>query len=216
MEFYNEIVVTVLLLLLAVLTIGLIQYKILDKASKIILTYVFITFITELGAYICTYYYNYNVIIYNAYSIVQFSLLISYFFSSGNIKSNNKKRLIIIISGLFFYIINALLFQSLSNAVNSNFLAFESILITALSLNNLYKILDDESQTKAITTHFLFNSILLTFWSFTMFYWILGLTMYKVLSTASTWLSVMIVFINILTYTGFGLVFLFYKKLQPR
>lgn len=194
----------------------LVLYKILDKASLILGIYLLATFITELLAAISIVVYKHNIVIYNIYSIVQYVLLCMYFTQIIDRLNKRQHRITIITIGIITYVINIILFQDARDTPSTNFLAFESITIVSMSLYYFYENLNIDNNSNNLNSHFWFNSILLIFWSFTLFYWLVGLTIYKSLGDKSILLNYMMWSINILTYTGFGLVFLFYKKLQPR
>lgn len=195
------------------IAVGLIQLKLLDKASKFFLLYLFITSTFEVAASITAIYYHNNLFILNLFSIVQFILSCIYF--GLNIRSLNKTKLIILlITGIIIWTITSLIYIKQSS-LNTPFLVFESLIIVILCLYYFYNLLNADDY-KFYTPHYFITSLLLIFWSFTFMYWLFGLTIRTNMAENGLMLSNMIWVINILTYTGFGLVFLFYKKLQPR
>lgn len=210
MEAYYIAIALILSALLLAITGCLIYFKILDKASKIIAVYLVAAFITELLAFIGLLNNQYNISVYNSFSIIQYILLISYF---GTLHNKYAYRILLLI-GVSFYIINHFFFQDFSSQPNSNFLAFESVTVVFLVLIYFYRQLSQKNSSYLLTHHFWFNAILLTFWSFTLIIWVIGYTLHSPSLQLTRLLNYMMWAINIITYTGFGLVFLFYKKLQ--
>jgi hypothetical protein len=190
--------------------------NILDKASKIIGLYLLLTLITELLAFMGIILYRYNIPIYNTYSIVQFYLLTIYFSQTTILLRKKATRNSILLLGTFIYIQDSIVSRDFMLDPNSGFLAFESISFVCFSLIYFYDVLNEKSESHILSQHFWFTGILLTFWSFTLLSWLVGLTIYQSLKDNSIILNYMMWAINIITYTGFGLVFLFYRKLLPR
>lgn len=212
----HYIAIGIILLTLFFSTIRcLVIHNVLDKASKFIALYLLVTFLTETSAIIGTIYFRYNIAIYNSYSLIQFILLSYYFFTINKnlIPSNYQKAITVI--GVIFYIANHLLLQDFVHEPNSNFLAFESVVMVGFILLSYYNQLNEKSAKSTLTIHFWICAILLTFWSFTLIIWLIGYSITELSIKIHLLLNYLMYTINIITYTGFGLVFLFYKKLQP-
>lgn len=188
----------------------------LDKASKIIGLYLLLTLIAELLAFLGIILYRYNILIYNTYSIVQFYLLTIYFSQTTVLLKKKAFRSSILLLGTLIYIEDSIVYRDFMLEPNSGFLAFESISFVCFSLMYFYDTLNERSESHSLSQHFWFTGILLTFWSFTLLSWLVGLSIYQSLKDNSIILNYMMWAINIITYTGFGLVFLFYRKLQSR
>lgn len=193
----------------------LVLFNILDKASKLIFGLLLATFVTEALAFIGVVFFKYNIVIYNIFSAVQFVLLTLYYYEVSSVLKKGRRIFYFISIGLAVFIINIFL-QDFLTKPNTIFLAFESVYIVLLALIFFHDLLNNkQSISKTLSHHFWINAILLTFWSFTLFDWLVGLTIYESLGETAIMLNYLMWFINIITYTGFGLVFLFYKKLQP-
>lgn len=202
-----------LILCLAAVT-GLIRYKKLDKASKLIVWYIIVTFVMEGASMVAAIVYKNNLPIYHIYSPLQFLLLSVYFNQSP---SNNRIKLagwLIGIGGVLLSIANSLYLQPL-NELNTNFIVLESFLIIAMSLFAFYKLLASDFMYVHLSPRFWFSAIFLVFWSFTFFYWLVGVLIYKSMPDKAIWLNIMIWFINIVTYSAFAAVFLSYNKMKP-
>lgn len=214
MDTYYVLNIILQVVLLSIIIISLIRFKRLDKASKYLSFYLIVTFLFEGYAIIHILREGNNTIVYNTYSIIQLSLLFLYYKSLLN--HYFKIVLTIFLIGLAFFFTNAFVLQDHINELNTNFLALESVIIVFFSLLYFYStLLSDNNANKIITVHFCFNSILLTFWSFTLTYWLVSLTIFEKLGENAKILNYMIWSINVIAYLGFGLVFLFYKRLQP-
>ncbi len=115
-----------------------------------------------------------------------------------------------------FAIINGLIFQDFKEVYNNYFLFYESISVTLLCLMFFYDFLLKEETQSFFNPKFIYTSLLLVFWSFTFVYWILVIYLYDVVpQSENAWINTFIWAISLITYLGFGLVFLFYKRLQP-
>jgi hypothetical protein len=194
--------------------LSLIHIKNMNKASKYMVLYLIVTFLSELIANTFSITFKNNLVIYNIYSPIQLLILGVYFNEAiSSFKSRNAGFYIGGI-GLILYFINAILFQNPLKELNTNFIIFECFLIIAMSLCSFYELLAGEEINIHFNPKFWFSSLLLIFWSFTFFYWIIGITLYEYLAQDSFWLDMIIWTINILIYSGFAIVFLFYKKMR--
>lgn len=192
---------------------GLIQYKKLDKATKLLVWLLLVTFTTEALAVFSAYYFHNNNPVYNISSIIKFTITCLYFESIIPQFKTYKLGRKIALAGFTLSIFNTIFFQSLLE-VNSYFLAFESITIVGLCLYYFYDYLSQETFTKKLPIHFWFTSLLLTFWSFTFFYWLIAYALMFSDSATISWLSWILFSFNIIYYGGFTIIFLFYKKLS--
>lgn len=204
-----------LALLIGVSILSLVHFRHFDTPIKLISYYVIICTVVELIAHYCAIKYSNNLIVYNIFSPIQLTL-ISLFY--GYTLINIRKSTIIVISLANFLLaaINASFLQSPIHTLNTNFLLFESFIIISLSLYFLYHYLAASQRvSKALTPHFIVSCLLLVFWSFTFFHWLSRMAMPNVIDKHIEWLKYLLWAISLITYLGFGLVFLFYKRLQP-
>lgn len=208
-SFYFAILITAII-------VGMCKYLILDNSTRIMFFYIFIATAAEITAYYCAKEYKNNLPVYHILSPIQLAVL-SFYYSS--IISTIKKRVALIISigGVIIAIFNAVFVQNPFKQLNTYFLVLESIVIIVMTLYFFYYYLNlDYDSSRKLLTHFIISCLLLLFWSFTFLYWLAGLSIRIGLSDNGVWMKFMIMGISIITYTGFGLVFLFYRKLQPR
>lgn len=205
-----------LLLLAGVSIIGLIKIKSIDTPAKIILTCIALTAISESIAHYLSISLKNNLVVYHIYNPVQFLLLCKYYNSIISFFKKYNTGIVIGITGIILSVLNSTFLQNPMTSFNTNFLVLESILIIGMTLCYFYDFLNTTHTTKQFaTSDFWIACLLLVFWSFTFFTWAAGIALSLVISDYMFWIRYMMYAINIITYSGFGLVFLFYKKLQP-
>jgi hypothetical protein len=154
-----------------------------------------------------------NLFLFHIYSPVQFFILSIYFAYSDKHKRVRKFGWGLALIGIVASILNTLLLQPVTE-LNTNFIVLESFLTIGMSLFAFYKLLASDIIDIHLNPRFWFSSIFLVFWSFTFFYWLVGVVIYKMIPDKAVWLNGMILFINLATYAGFGVVFLSYKKMK--
>lgn len=211
-----ELVISYYIVLVGVIVVGGTQYSELNTSTKAIFYLICLTLVAEISAYTySTITKEANYLFYHIFNPLQFILLSYYFNNAISYYKKTYIGYIVAALGIIIAIVNSCFFQYPSTYYNTYFLAFESIAIVGLSLYHLYIVLNsDESYVLNIPTYF-FTSILLIFWSFTFFYWLAGFALSYVDSENSSWIRTLHGLINIITYTGIGLIFFFYRKLQP-
>jgi len=188
-----------------------------DTSIKLLRIYAIVTTITEIIAFLLYYKKGNNVIIYHIYSPIQLLILSAYYNQTIGFFKQKGIGYIIGVSGLFLSLFNSLFIQQPPSSLNSYFIIIEAMLVISMTLCYFYDFLNTKLTTKHFTTpDFWISCLLLLFWSFTFFRWLASLSMPGVVSANIYYILYMMWAINIITYTGFGLVFLFYRKLQPR
>ncbi len=214
---WSTLINTYFTVLIGAVIIGSINYKNIDTPLRITLFYLIVTALAETVAFYCAKELKNNLLVYHIYNPIQLAILSLFYNSIIHTFKRYRVGYSIAIAGLVLSIINALFFQNPLSSLNTYFLVAESIIIVGLSLYYFYYYLHlDYITSKSVRSHFVISCILLIFWSFTFFYWLAGLSIRITLSDQGAWMKFMIMGISIITYTGFGLVFLFYRKLQPR
>lgn len=195
---------------------GLIHYKKMDKPTRIMVWYVILTLFSESIATFDAFVYKNNLAVYHFYCPLQFFLLSLYFNFSTKEQRVSNIGWIIGVTGITLSIINSIYFQRPTKELNTNFVILESFLIIGMSLFSFYRLLASDVIYVHLLPKFWFSSIFLVFWSFTFFYWLVGVVIYRSMPNMSFWLDTMIWFINIVAYSGFAAVFLSYNKMKPR
>lgn len=185
----------------------------MDKAFKILLSYLIITLISEPLAMYLAYVYKNNLPQYHIYGLIQYVLLCSYYIYATPIK-NKYAKIAIISFGILVSIINSLFIQNPFKVYNSNVTAFSSFVLMLLSLNALYVLLESDEIDIMNNPHFWITTILLIFWSFTFFYWVIGTKLNDATIKGRQWLDVIFMSINYLAYSGFAVVFWLYPKMK--
>jgi hypothetical protein len=194
---------------------GLVHYKKMDKPTRIMVWYVVITLISESIATYAAFVFKNNLPVYHFYNLIQFLLLSLYFNYSAEKQHFKLSGWIIGLTGIIFSIVNSVYFQHPTKELNTNFVIIESFLIIGMSLFSFYRLLVSDFIYIHLSPKFWFSAILLVFWSFTFFYWLVGVIIYKSMPNMSFWLDAMIWFINIVAYSAIAAVFLFYNKMKP-
>lgn len=207
-EFETASIITVQL---TASVIGLIQTRFLDKASKLLVFYLALSLVFESLATYHAVQYNNNLAILNRFAPLEFILISLYF---GSIISQLSRRImlfIIAITVIIWLITNQ--WYPYQDAYNTGFLIYESIGTIALCLYYYLDVLSTDD-ARGIGPSFWFVAFLLIFWSFTFFYWLLGFALQNNLGEDGKWMGTMLWVINLVCYAGFGIVFLFYRKLN--
>src|ERR1044071_5398828 len=174
----------ILTLYLAILcfatVIGVIRYGSLDNATRLLVWYIGLTFLTEgIAITMSIFYHRNNLFLYHVYSPLQFLLLSFYFNYSDRYQRLYGAGWIIGIAGIVVSLLNSFYLQPL-HELNTNFVVLESFLIIGMSLVAFYRLLISDELAIFSLPRFWFTSIFLVFWSFTFFYWLVGAVIYKI------------------------------------
>lgn len=186
-----------------------VNFRSRDKASKIIVILLGLTFAAEAAAYIAADKLHANMFVYHIFAPIQLFILGKYFDTAVF-----KKRKIGLITGIFGVVVAILntIFLQPFQTLNSNFLLFEGLAIMAMALYAFQKFLINDRLDIYKYEHFWFILILVFFWSMTYTVWAL----YAILELKKIFLipiiSLMILVVNIITYFGIGLVLLIFPK----
>lgn len=213
MRWYEYKEVIFLNIVLISIILGLIHIKRMDKAIRILVLYLVITFISETSAIYCAFAFRNNLPIYHIYGLIQYSLLCSYYIYA--IPIQNKWHVFILYTlGISLGITNSVLIQNPLKEFNSNFIAYISFTIILLSLFSFYRLLESTEIDILRMPHFWITTLLLIFWSFTFFYWVIGTKLNDATIKGRQWLDVIFMSINYLAYSGFAVVFWQYPKMK--
>lgn len=193
---------------------GTLSYKQLFLPEKIVLTLIVLSLITERIATICIQQIRNSNVVYGAFSPIEVLLICIYYNYSIDVFKRNNISMYIGLSAFVFGFINYFWIQS-PFQMNNFFLLLESIIIITLSLYSFYRmLLADESLILTNNPHFWFSSIFLFFWTATFFIWGLYDYMTIKLSVGRELIHSILTVVNVVTYVGFGLVYIFYKKMS--
>lgn len=214
---WSTLVKILIVLLVAVSTTGLIKFKSFGTATKFILLYVIVATLSECIAYYYAVKDGDNILVYNIYPIAQL-IVITLFFNQVHKESTNSNiALWLAPIGAIFYVINFIFFQNIKTQIVTNFLVIEAVLIVFMCLHFMYLFFKKSNYSLPILTpSFIIICILLLYWSFTYFYWLTGMTIRANNNEDNVWIRYILWTINFLKYLSLGLVFVFYKKLQPK
>jgi hypothetical protein len=186
----------------------------LDRGSKILAILVCCAFLNEGAAYFMARKYHNNIPLYTVYSLIEFGILCFYFNNIIDVFIKKNMGLYIGIVGILLGLINLKFVQSL-NTINSYFLFLEGLSLVGMSLFAFFRLLlKHDSLNLFKYHHFWFICIIVFFWSITFLNWGLydyfNLKWHHLIWKINIALSVA----GSIAYGGFGLVFLFYPKMQ--
>lgn len=201
------------IILLTATLASLIQYKKLDKASQYIVIFLAFTLCSELIASWAAHQFRQNNPVYNIANLIDYTLICLYF--NNTIPSFKRKRigLTFIITGAILYILNLAFLQSIY-ILNTNFLAFESTTIVGMCLYYFYDFLKSDTYLKRLPLQFWTTSLLLVFWSFTLFHWLVGFYLMYSKGDISDLPYYITMLVSTLTYLSFGILFFNYRKMS--
>lgn len=152
---------------------GIIRYKDLDTAMRIIVILLLVTAINECCAYVAVIQKKYaeRYMTYHIYNIMQAFLFSAYFIYA--IKPNHYRKLIILSAILcpLTGVLNIIFLQAI-DTLNSNMLMVESCCFITISLYFIYHILKAEQVENIFRyPHFQIAVLCLVEWSSTIFFW---------------------------------------------
>jgi hypothetical protein len=180
-------------------------------ADKWISYLLLLTIISETIALYLNKAYQNNMPVYHIYSPLELFFICLYF--NERIAFFKKHGIGLIIGGVGVVLaaVNLAFWQSLFS-INSVFLMYEGFAVIGLCLYSFFRLMMDEEEITR-NVHFWFTAIMLVYWSFVFFYWGMYAYFLTSLKTYLPGISIAFDIINILTYGGFALVFIRYRKL---
>lgn len=192
--------------------ISLFRYNKIDKAAGILSILLAFTFISEGFAHFMARYYRHNLFVYHFFNPIQFFLIALYFNESVDVLRQRKIGLYIGIGGFIVAALNTICLQPL-NTFNSYYLLFESIMIIGLCLFSFLRMLMKEEPIRLFSyPHFWFCTFLVFFWSLTFLSWGLYDFIRNYFYEHLSIVNKVLLMVNLITYAGFGAVFLFTKN----
>jgi len=193
---------------------GLLVYSKLDKASKVLHGLMFLTLIAELTATFCAYKIKNSMVVYGFFGPLQLAFICWYFNEIvDSFRSNNIGIYIAILFAIIGYVDYFILHSP--QTFNGNFLIVESLVVNALCLYAFYRMLlinDELNLSKYV--HFWFSAIWMFFWTCTFCVWGTYAYLTKSAGIGFDLIQLALLISNVITYVGFGTVFLLYKKMQ--
>ncbi len=206
----NQLYYFYLSLLLSVALMGWYRYRLLDRASRVICLLITATFIAESIAFYTGMVYRNNMPVYSIFNILQLMLICLYFNYSIDMFFKRHVGVWLAILVLVLGICNICFLQPLDQ-FNSYFLIFESVLVIFLCIFAYTRLLFTvEDLRLRAYPHFWFLSIGFAFWSFTLVNWAMYDYFIEQSQGDTHFVNLFIVFVNLLTYSGTGIVFYLY------
>lgn len=197
-----------MVLLLAILG-GIRKLKYKDRAYKILVGLLFVTFISELTAYWAAIKFQNNMFVYHFFAPIQLVILGKYFDDIDKSKKFPFGFYIGII-GIIIAVINTVYFQPLQ-ILNSNFLLFEGLVIMCLALYTFQRILTDDNVDIYRYGHFWMIVIFIFFWSITYTWWALYTVLQVKKRLMLSHFTQVLWAVNIITYSAMGFVLLYFS-----
>jgi hypothetical protein len=213
---FNVAYVSYLIALVFACICSLYRFKKIDAAARILSALMCCALINECAAYYLARQYHNNLPLYAFYCFLEYGLLCLYFNRIIDVFVKRGIGVYIAIGGISLGILNLVFIQNI-NTLNSYFLFFEDLSVIALSLFTFFRLLlKHDSLHLYRYPHFWFITILTFFWSITFLNW--GLYDYFNLELRQeAWkINFGILLVGIVTYSGFGLVFLLYPKMRNK
>lgn len=202
---------------LASTIVGIARYRSLETSMRMIVAFLLLTCGSELCSYFLSTNKNFDTrdAVYHFYNIIQAFLISAYFIFAIKPEKNFKILIASAVVWPIIGILNALFLQPI-NSLNNNMLMVESFAFVTMSLYLIYRILQNEGIMNIFSyPHFLIAVLFLLLWSTSYFFW----AFVKILYTAK-WQHMQSVMylqavVNIIFYSGIGLVLFFYPKNKP-
>ncbi|OSZ79063.1 hypothetical protein CAP35_12675 [Chitinophagaceae bacterium IBVUCB1] len=193
---------------------GLSVFKLLDIPTRVLILYLIITLLNEIIATYCAYTIRNSNVIYGFYNPIEILTISVYFNLTINSFKKNRVGLIIGISAFILGYLNYFLIQS-PTKLNNFFLLFEGVVIIFMCLFSFYQMLQsDDDLNLMLYPHFWITSIIMFYWTGTFFIWGTYEYLTMLSDSVKSMLFHILLIVNVITYLGFGTVFLLYKKMQ--
>ncbi len=186
----------------------------MDKAIRILVIYLGVTLLFEIASIYGALVYKNNLPVYHLYAPFQYTLLVTYYTYRLSFFSNRNIKFATILLGIILSIINAVFIQNPFKAFNSYYIVFISFTIILLSLYSFYEFLVSDELDINANPHFWLNTALLIYWSFTFFYWVIGVKLNNTAIKDLLWVDSLVMIIHQIGYAAFAVVFWLYPKMK--
>ncbi len=189
------------------------RYRIAGSSIRFICILFLVVPLAELSGIYSVIKIGNNVGVYNIFSFAEFLLLCLYFNFSVDIFRKYRLGYMLAVAGGVFGIANALLYQPLTSAEGSNFIAIQIVAVFGMCFLALYRLLiyHRESNFKN-NPHYAIILLLLVNWLVVFIHWGMGPAVEKLFHTEAISLYTVIQLVNIAVSIGFSLVFLLLSK----
>ncbi len=194
---------------------GVMRYKRLDNAMRIVVILLAITSISELYDFIAVKTKNVFIkdVLSDVYTIIEVVLITSFFLKINNIRNYRRKVVLSTLIWLTLSIVNIAFLQPL-NVLNSDILVLESFGIITMSLYSIYRMLkNDMVQNIFLNPYFWMSVIWLVEWSCTFFFWAFLKVFYRNHWPYLYLLLDMNIMINLVANVGIMAVLFYYPKM---
>lgn len=202
-------------LLFLCFSIGIYRYQHADRASRLIVIYTGIAFVTECAAAFSALRYQNNLIIYNFFSVFELGLLSVYFNHAISFFRKHRIGLAVAVLSVVSGCV-AFLFSGPPDSLNVSYSLFEMLIITVMVLFYFSQLLSDRRADFLRNFHFWFSGMLLIFWYGSFSVWILyGCYLPDLGPGDLILLDAIHLFFNVFAVSVLYLLFLFYPRLKP-
>jgi len=181
---------------------------------KILMLLIVLTLLNEIIATIYAYKIGNSNIIYGFYNPIELFLICLYYNYSIDNFTQGRIGIVIGTFGLLIGYVNYFIIQS-PWELNNFYLLFESLVVVFLCLYSFYRLLlSDDNLILTRSPHFWVTSNFLFYWTSTLFLWGTYGYLTKTAGIANDILLNVLLIVNIITYLGFGAIFILYNKMQ--
>ena len=198
-------------LLLSSIT-GLLRFRILDTAGKILSVFVCFTFLTEATAYIIALIYRNNMQFYAVTNVVLMFLLCLYFNYNTAIFRRYRLGLITAVISVVVGVLNATLVQPVLH-LNDYFMIYQGVITSCFCLASFFSFYFNENTRMTEQPHFWICVVLISYWSLTLMIWSHYAIMVENKDTHIQLINLFILLTNSLAYLSFAIIFLRFKKM---
>jgi len=214
MKYYYQIIFSYLFLTLLPVLAGLFRYKKLDKATKVLLLMLLLSFAGELTAFISAKVYHTNNMVYNISNIFGLIITTIYFNYAINFLKERKLGYYINAVSVMIAVITFVL-SNRGKEMNNYFMVYEGLAVICMSLVYLVQLYKTDPFIKyPYTPHFWFSLLFIFFWTLTLLNWTLYDYLSVIIKPYKYLLDLFIIIVASLTYFGFSIVLFFYPKMD--
>lgn len=199
--------------LLLVAIYAIFRFREVDRGTCYLCALIWLGALTEITGKISVARYHTNILVYNISSLCEFLIITGYF--NQSIKKLKLSRIgpAISVTGLICFVLNTIYLQPI-NEINSNFLFFECLMVTCLSLYSIYLMLATPDLQLTRKTNFWISATFLFYQCANLFSW--GAYNYEMLYSdqSSGCLDICLLLTSIVSYCAYFLILFLYPKMR--
>jgi hypothetical protein len=191
---------------------GSLQYRKIDRSTRIVLLLLIFAITGEVSARLSYYWFQMKNPVYHVTAVISLTLVTAYYI---DLAAFRHKRLLMQLSTLLFVLtglVNLIYFQPVTT-LPTNTLRFRGLVVAVMCLSYFYKMfISDNIVSVKRHPHFWITMLLVFIYCFTYFFWSYIHALYAANNHHELARVIQLV-INIISYGAFGFVFLYYPKM---